>query len=112
MSGSSLVVLLGNALNVIASTFEWLDWYVQLVGITGGGMTRKSQRSLHCLLVEVPIIHTRYSLWRRNLSHNSLSGQIPSVSSQELTLPRLIRCELSRLRCTVTAFFCPLTYAG
>jgi len=38
------------------------------------------------------IRHTRYSLWRRNLSHNSLSCQIPSVF-------RLIRCKLSRLRC-------------
>jgi len=37
--------------------------------------------------------------WRRNFSHNSLSCQIPSVSSEELALPRLIRCELSRLRC-------------
>jgi len=39
------------------------------------------------------------SLWRRNLSHNSLSYQIPSVSSEELALPQLIRCELFRLRC-------------
>jgi len=45
------------------------------------------------------IIHTRYSLWRRNLPHNSLPCQIHSVSSKELALLRLIRCELSRLRC-------------
>jgi len=38
-------------------------------------------------------------LWRRTLSHNSLSCQVPSVSSEELALPRLIRCELSQLRC-------------
>jgi len=44
-------------------------------------------------------LETRYSLWRRTLSHNSLSCQIPSVSSEELVLPRLIRCELSQLRC-------------
>jgi len=37
--------------------------------------------------------------WRRNLSHNSLSCQMLSVSSKELALPRLIRYELSRLRC-------------
>jgi len=43
--------------------------------------------------------HTRYSLWRRNLSHDSLSCQIPSVFSEELVLSRLIRCELFRLRC-------------
>jgi len=45
------------------------------------------------------IRHTRYPLWRRNLSHNSLSCRIPSVSSEELALSRLIRCELSRLCC-------------
>jgi len=45
------------------------------------------------------IRHTRYSLWRQSLSHNFFSYQIPSVSSEELALPRLIRCELSRLRC-------------
>jgi len=39
-----------------------------------------------------------YSLWRRNLSHNSLPCQIPSVSSKELALPRLICCKLSQLR--------------
>jgi len=45
------------------------------------------------------IRHTRYSLWRQNLSHNSLSCQIPSVSSEEPALPCLIRCELSGLHC-------------
>jgi len=35
--------------------------------------------------------------WRRNLSHFSLFFQISSVSSDELVLPRLVRCELSRL---------------
>jgi len=45
------------------------------------------------------IRHTHYYFWRRNLSHNSLSCQIPSVSSEELAHPRLIRCELSRLHC-------------
>jgi len=41
----------------------------------------------------------QYSLWRRNLSHNSLFCHIASVFSKELVLPRLIRCELSRLCC-------------
>jgi len=45
------------------------------------------------------IRHTRYSSWRRTLSHNSLTCQIPSVSSEELALPHFIRCELFRLRC-------------
>jgi len=45
------------------------------------------------------IRYTCYALWRQNLSHNSLPCQILSVSSEELALPRLIRCELSRLHC-------------
>jgi len=48
----------------------------------------------------VKIRHTYcYSFWRRNLSHNSLSCQIPSVSSEKLAFPHLILYELSRLRC-------------
>jgi len=38
------------------------------------------------------IRHTRYSLWRRTLSHNSLSCQISSVSSEELALPHSVNC--------------------
>jgi len=37
----------------------------------------------HWTITKITIysIHSRYSLWRRNLSHNSLPSQIPSVSS-------------------------------
>jgi len=49
-------------------------------------------------LVIAKIRYTRYS-WRRNLSHNLLFCQIPSVSSEDRALPRLIRCVLSWLRC-------------
>jgi len=35
-----------------------------------------------------------------------------AVFSEELALPRLVCCELSRFAATVTAFSCPLTYAG
>jgi len=54
-----------------------------------------------CLLAPTiaKIRHTRYSLWKRTLSHNSLSCQIPSVSSKKLALSCLIRCELSRFSC-------------
>jgi len=36
-------------------------------------------------------------IWRQYFSHNSYFCQIPSVSSEELALPHLARCELSRL---------------
>jgi len=92
---------------------------VVILAVTGGSLTRRPKRSLRCLspgrgiltnkwvpkfksssLAQV-IAKISYQLifWRRNLSHNSLFCQIPSVSSKELALPRLVRCELSRLRC-------------
>jgi len=72
------------------------------------GQTRLPKPEQHSPLPMLPALwlrllpkirHTRYSLWRRNLFHNSLTCQIPSVSSDELALPRLIRCKLSQLRC-------------
>jgi len=63
-------------------------------------------------LTVAEIRYTRYSLWRRNLSHNSLSCQIPSVSSEKLALPRLCAVNCPDFAATVTAFSCPLTYAG
>jgi len=62
------------------------------------------------------IRHTCSSLWKRNLSHNSLSCQIPSISSEELDLPRTFpvssAVNYTDFAATVTAFFCPLIYAG
>jgi len=60
------------------------------------------------------IRYTRYALWIRNLSHNSLPCQIPSVSSKELALPHLICCKLSRLRCHghslfLSSYLCRIT---
>jgi len=63
--------------------------------------------------VIVKIRHSRYSTWRRNHFHKSLCCyQILSVSTEELALSCLVRCELTRLYCQATAFFCPLINAG
>jgi len=41
-----------------------------------------------------------YTTWRRNLSHNSLFCQIPSVSSEKLAFPVSLAMNcISRLRC-------------
>ena len=40
-----------------------------------------------------------YNSWRRSVQSGFFQHQIPSVSSEELTLPRSARCALSRLRC-------------
>ena len=37
--------------------------------------------------------------WRRTVSSKYLDTQVPSISTEELVLPRHARCVLSRLRC-------------
>ena len=45
-------------------------------------------------------IHSRlFSDWRRTVSSKYLDTQVPSISTEELVLPRHARCVLSRLRC-------------
>ena len=40
-----------------------------------------------------------FSDWRRTVSHKIFDTQVPSISTEELVLPRHARCVLSRLRC-------------
>ena len=49
--------------------------------------------------VVAKVRYSQYHNWRRHISHSHLNFQVPEVSSEELLLSRLIRCELSRLRC-------------
>ena len=45
-------------------------------------------------------IHSRlFSDWRRTVSSKYFDTQVPSISTEELVLPRHARCALSRLRC-------------
>ena len=45
-------------------------------------------------------IHSRlFSDWRRTISSKFFDIQVPSISTEELVLPRHARCILSRLRC-------------
>ena len=47
-----------------------------------------------------PRIHSRlFSDWRRTVSSKYFDTQVPSISTEELVLPRHARCVLSRLRC-------------
>ena len=48
----------------------------------------------------VTCVHSRLiSDWRRTVSSKFFDTQIPSISTEELVLPRHARCVLSRLRC-------------
>ena len=45
-------------------------------------------------------IHSRlFSDWRRTVSSKYFNTQVPSISTEELVLPRHARCVFSRLRC-------------
>ena len=50
-------------------------------------------------------IHSRLiSDWRRTVSSKYFDTQVPSISTEELVLPRHARCVLSRLRCNGHSF--------
>ena len=46
-----------------------------------------------------------FSDWRRTVSSKFFDTQIPSISTEELVLPRHARCVLSRLRCNGHSLF-------
>ena len=53
-----------------------------------------------CSLSHVSRIHScLFSDWRRTISSKYFDTQVPSISTEELVLPRHARCVLSRLRC-------------
>ena len=50
-------------------------------------------------------IHSRlFSDWRRTVSSKYFDTQVPSISTEELVLPRHVRCILSRLCCNKHSF--------
>ena len=60
-------------------------------------------------------IHSRFfSDWRRTVSSKLFDTQVPSISIEELVLPRHARCALSRLRCDGHSLFlgCYLSRIG
>jgi len=82
----------------VAISFQWVPGHAGLSGNELADSLAKTGATLpvaHVPCSLAPTIakirHTRYFLWRRNFSHNSLFCQIPSVSSEELAFPRLIR---------------------
>ena len=57
-------------------------------------------QSLVVSLLFISRIHSRlFTDWRRTVSSKYFDTHVPSISSEELVLPRHARCVLSRLRC-------------
>jgi len=71
----------------VTLSFQWISGHVGLPSNEPAGP------------VIAKISHIRYANWRRKFFRNYYFCQIPSVSSEELTLPRLAYCELSRHHC-------------
>ena len=57
--------------------------------------------SLQCLVESflLSLVSPLFSGWRRTVSSKYFDTQVPSISTDELVLPRHARCVLSRLRC-------------
>ena len=56
--------------------------------------------AIPCSLSLISRIHSRlFSDWRRTVSSKYFDTRVPSISPEELVLPRHARCVLSRLRC-------------
>jgi len=102
---------LSNSLSsCVTLSFQWVPGYAGLSGNEMANSFAKIGATLPFAQVPSPLVpviakisHTSFS-WRRNLFQNSLSCQTPSVSSEELVLPRLAAVNCPNFAATVTAF--------
>ena len=85
---------------------EWIPGHSSLPGNDLADSLAKAGASLDPSSISVsltPLISSQrlslYTSWRRSVQSGFFQHQIPTVSPEELTLPRSARCALSRLRC-------------
>ena len=85
---------------------QWIPGHSSLPGNDLADSLAKVGASLDPSSIPVsltPLISSQrlslYTSWRRSVQSGFFHHQIPTVSPEELTLPRSTRCALSRLRC-------------
>ena len=85
---------------------QWIPGHSSLPGNDLADSLAKAGASLDPSNISVsltPLISSQrlslYTSWRRSVQSGFFQHQIPTVSPEELTLPRSARCALSRLRC-------------
>ena len=90
----------------IEISFQWIPGHSSLPGNEKADSLARTGASLPteqvpCALgpLTASLRHSLFSHWRRSIKNDYLHCQIPSISPEELVLPRSVRCALSRLRC-------------
>ena len=89
----------------ISVSLQWVPGHSDLPGNDKADDLAKGGASLPCTAPQSlsslasSFRHSLYSSWRASVRSSLLSTQIPKVASEELSLPRSVRCHLSRLRC-------------
>ena len=85
---------------------QWIPGHSSLPGNDLADSLAKAGASLDPSNISIsltPLISSQrlslYTSWRRSVQSGFFQHQIPTVSPEELTLPRSARCALSRLRC-------------
>ena len=89
----------------ISVSLQWVPGHSDLPGNDKADALAKRGASLPCSAPQClsPLTssfrHSLFSSWRASARSSLLSTQVPKVASEELSLPRSVRCHLSRLRC-------------
>ena len=89
----------------ISVSLQWVPGHSDLPGNDKADALAKSGASLPCSAPQSLsslasfFRHSLFTSWRASVRSSLLSTQIPKVASEELSLPRSVRCDLSRLRC-------------
>ena len=77
----------------------------QLMSLPDGERCLRPPQSLVVSLLLSLVSTLVFSDWRRTVSSKYFDTQVPSISTEELVLPRHARCVLSRLRCNGHSLF-------